>query len=111
MVTAVGFEPTPLQTGALTQRLRQLGQTVLSNPNNTIVSFGLDCSENGMGEEAGIEERLRNALQQRYLMEVPRRHNPELLVARPVGLITGSGAKGIWRNLQVSIAETQDACV
>ena len=52
-------------------------ETVLSDPNNTIVSFGLDCSENGMGDEAGIEERLRSALQQRYLMEVPRRDNPE----------------------------------
>ena len=29
-VTAVGFEPTPLRTGALSQRLRPLGQTVLS---------------------------------------------------------------------------------
>ena len=28
-MTAVGFEPTPLRTGALSQRLRQLGQTVL----------------------------------------------------------------------------------
>ena len=29
-LTAVGFEPTPLRTGALSQRLRPLGQTVLS---------------------------------------------------------------------------------
>ena len=28
-VTAVGFEPTPLRTGALSQRLRPLGQTVV----------------------------------------------------------------------------------
>ena len=28
-VTAVGFEPTPFRTGALSQRLRPLGQTVL----------------------------------------------------------------------------------
>ena len=28
-VTAVGFEPTPLRTGALSQRLRPLGQTVI----------------------------------------------------------------------------------
>ena len=28
-MTAVGFEPTPLRTGALSQRLRPLGQTVL----------------------------------------------------------------------------------
>ena len=28
-LTAVGFEPTPLRTGALSQRLRPLGQTVL----------------------------------------------------------------------------------
>ena len=27
-VTAVGFEPTPFRTGALSQRLRPLGQTV-----------------------------------------------------------------------------------
>ena len=30
-MTAVGFEPTPLRTGALSQRLRPLGQTVLIN--------------------------------------------------------------------------------
>ena len=30
-MTAVGFEPTPLRTGALSQRLRPLGQTVLAN--------------------------------------------------------------------------------
>ena len=30
ILTAVGFEPTPLRTGALSQRLRPLGQTVLS---------------------------------------------------------------------------------
>ena len=28
-MTAVGFEPTPLRTGALSQRLRPLGQTVV----------------------------------------------------------------------------------
>ena len=28
-MTAVGFEPTPFRTGALSQRLRPLGQTVL----------------------------------------------------------------------------------
>ena len=31
-VTAVGFEPTPFRTGALSQRLRPLGQTVLGMP-------------------------------------------------------------------------------
>ena len=30
-MTAVGFEPTPLRTGALSQRLRPLGQTVSIN--------------------------------------------------------------------------------
>ena len=29
-MTAVGFEPTPLRTGALSQRLRPLGQSVLA---------------------------------------------------------------------------------
>ena len=29
LLTAVGFEPTPFRTGALSQRLRPLGQTVL----------------------------------------------------------------------------------
>ena len=29
MVTAVGFEPTPLRNGALSHRLRPLGQTVM----------------------------------------------------------------------------------
>ena len=32
-MTAVGFEPTPLRTGALSQRLRPLGQTVLPSGN------------------------------------------------------------------------------
>ena len=31
MLTAVGFEPTPLRTGALNQRLRPLGQTVFAS--------------------------------------------------------------------------------
>ena len=30
-MTAVGFEPTPLRNGALSHRLRPLGQTVLSS--------------------------------------------------------------------------------
>ena len=33
-VTAVGFEPTPLRTGALSQRLTPLGQTVLALGND-----------------------------------------------------------------------------
>ena len=32
-MTAVGFEPTPLRTGASSQRLRPLGQTVLPSGN------------------------------------------------------------------------------
>ena len=31
-MTAVGFEPTPFRNGALSHRLRPLGQTVLSGP-------------------------------------------------------------------------------
>ena len=31
-MTAVGFEPMPLRTGAWSQRLRPLGQTVLTTP-------------------------------------------------------------------------------
>ena len=38
-VTAVGFEPTPLRTGALSQRLRPLGQTVL--PVVCVVGFAV----------------------------------------------------------------------
>ena len=38
-VTAVGFEPTPLRTGALSQRLRPLGQTVLRNWTYIRLSF------------------------------------------------------------------------
>ena len=34
MLTAVGFEPTPLRTGALSQRLRPLGQPVLFQKND-----------------------------------------------------------------------------
>ena len=33
-LTAVGFEPTPLRTGALSQRLRPLGQTVIKHTSN-----------------------------------------------------------------------------
>ena len=38
-MTAVGFEPTPLRTGALSQRLRPLGQTVaaLAGAGNSIL--------------------------------------------------------------------------
>ena len=36
-MTAVGFEPTPLRTGALSQRLRPLGQTVLASGNSAVV--------------------------------------------------------------------------
>ena len=35
-MTAVGFEPTPLRTGALSQRLRPLGQTV-ADPTTCII--------------------------------------------------------------------------
>ena len=55
-----------------------------------------------------LAHRISAGIGARTIMEI---EDPELLVARPVGLITGSGARGIWRNLQVSIAETQDACV
>ena len=36
-MTAVGFEPTPLRTGALSQRLRPLGQTVLASANSIVL--------------------------------------------------------------------------
>ena len=36
-MTAVGFEPTPLRTGALSQRLRPPGQTVLVSGNSVIL--------------------------------------------------------------------------
>ena len=60
------------------------------------------------GHRGALAHRISAGIGARTIMEF---EDPELLVARPVGLITGSGAKGIWRNLQVSIAETQDACV
>jgi hypothetical protein len=40
-VTAVGFEPTPLRTGALSQRLRPLGQTVLPVVCVCVVGFAV----------------------------------------------------------------------
>jgi hypothetical protein len=49
-VTAVGFEPTPLRTGALSQRLRPLGQTVLP-----VVG---DREARGCGEDAWPLRRL-----------------------------------------------------
>ena len=39
-MTAVGFEPTPLRTGALSQRLRPLGQTVLMSSDSIGASNG-----------------------------------------------------------------------
>ena len=42
-VTAVGFEPTPFRTGALSQRLRPLGQTV-SAYSCAAAAVGLGCS-------------------------------------------------------------------
>ena len=39
-VAAVGFEPAPLRTGALSQRLRPLGQTVLSMAPNVFKRIG-----------------------------------------------------------------------
>ena len=47
-MTAVGFEPTPLRTGALSQRLRPLGQTVLSiHPFHDDIEFaGTSTKEN-----------------------------------------------------------------
>ena len=40
-VTAVGFEPTPLRTGALSQRLRPLGQTVVRAAQDTTLTLVL----------------------------------------------------------------------
>ena len=42
-MTAVGFEPTPLRTGAWSQRLRPLGQTVGIKNNHDVASS--DCVE------------------------------------------------------------------
>ena len=41
-VTAVGFEPTPLRTGAWSQRLRPLGQTVMS-ASHIIMTIDTNC--------------------------------------------------------------------
>ena len=42
-LTAVGFEPTPLRNGALSHRLRPLGQTVLiADFEHGLASFELD---------------------------------------------------------------------
>ena len=38
-MTPVGFEPTPLRTGALSQRLRPLGQSVLPRTNLPRLAF------------------------------------------------------------------------
>ena len=43
-MTAVGFEPTPLRTGALSQRLRPLGQTVLRTLLWKITSVYQQCA-------------------------------------------------------------------
>ena len=44
-VTAVGLEPTPFRTGALSQRLRPLGQTVL----RTGLEELCNCADSGQG--------------------------------------------------------------
>ena len=43
-VTAVGFEPTPLRTGAWSQRLRPVGQTVMCT-RAVVRSCGLELPE------------------------------------------------------------------
>ena len=50
-MTAVGFEPTPLRTGAWSQRLRPLGQTVTWQP-ICIIAQGF-CEKRGQSKERG----------------------------------------------------------
>ena len=42
-VTAVGFEPTPFRNGALSHRLRPLGQTVLGDVQDSQAGLGVQC--------------------------------------------------------------------
>ena len=57
-MTAVGFEPTPLRNGALSHRLRPLGQTVLKRK----VFFGNQYGwEGGRGEREGGKDRNKGA--------------------------------------------------
>ena len=55
-VTAVGFEPTPLRTGALSQRLRPLGQTVVMALQDVPLGFASHDTYNCM--DAGARSSL-----------------------------------------------------
>jgi len=52
-MTAVGLEPTPLQTDALSQHLRPLGQTVLGGLGS---GEGLDLPNSAKSHRVGDEE-------------------------------------------------------
>ena len=52
-MTAVGFELTPLRTGALSQRLKPLGRTVLALAKNTSKYNGLCCSNSKRNGHTG----------------------------------------------------------
>ena len=51
-VTAVGFEPTPLRTGALSQRLRPLGQTVVRAVQDMTAGFANHETDKCMDADA-----------------------------------------------------------
>ena len=60
-VTAVGFEPTPFRNGALSHRLRPLGQTVIGfsgfNPNLFFLGYPPGAPGSALGWEPEGEGR------------------------------------------------------
>ena len=77
-LTAVGFEPTPFRNGALSHRLRPLGQTVLyffeSEQNDKLEGFAARCEDCGQGAIAWRAEAY-SAVQRRRL-RLPLASNP-----------------------------------
>ena len=55
-MTAVGFEPTPLRTGAWSQRLRPLGQTVLEAVHLPFGEEGTECPAGCRHERRGAQQ-------------------------------------------------------
>ena len=80
-VTAVGFEPTPLRTGALSQRLRPLGQTVLFVESRA-PSLAAQARINDWLLSPILRNVLLRGLRQRVIAPLSRRPHSEALATQ-----------------------------
>ena len=96
-LTAVGFEPTPLRTGAWSQRLRPLGQTVLEASKSYFVfktsprwecKMGATAAESKHQESASKSIRRERANAQANRSDAPCRQAAQF-EARPCLPVTG----------------------